>query len=120
MGDSQPTAIRPDFNGSLGIEGRPDRLTSNAGTIVLRELDDRLGVSTALARRLTDSRDPSRVTHSLTELLRSWIYAMAIDRTHASAVDELSEDAGLRMASSDRLQPAQHATASGWDAGQGR
>ncbi len=102
MGDSQPTAIRPDFNGSLGIEGRPDRLTSNGGTVVLRELDDRLGVSVSLASRLTDSRSPSRVRHSLRELLRSWIYTMATDRTHASAVDELSEDAGLRMASSDR------------------
>ncbi len=102
MGDFEPTTIRPDFNGSLGIEGRPGRLTSNAGTVLLRELDDRLGVSAALATQLTDSRESSRVKHSLTELLRSWIYTMVIDRTHASAVDELSEDAGLRMASSDR------------------
>jgi len=102
MGDSNDTAISPSFNGSFRIEGRGDRLTSLAGTVLLRELDERLGVTGALANRLEDWRDPSRVRHSLTQLLRSWIYAMAATCTTATAVKELRSDPVLRMASSDR------------------
>ncbi|MEM9803415.1 MAG: IS1380 family transposase, partial [Planctomycetota bacterium] len=102
MGEDQGTRFQPDFNGSLRIEGRGDRLTSHAGVVLLREIDEKLGVTSALNASVVDPRDPSRVTHSQSELLRSWVYAMASERTTSIAVSERIDDPALRVASSDR------------------
>jgi hypothetical protein len=45
-------------------------LSSDAGLVPLRELDHRLGWTAAGARLLTDGRDPAKVTHETTLLLR--------------------------------------------------
>ena len=84
MGDSHHTLLRPTFNGSLVIEGREDRLTPLAGTALLRELDERLGVTEALAAKLEDPREACKVQHSMTEILRTLTYTMAADRTMLS------------------------------------
>ncbi len=55
------------FNGSLRIEARPERLTSEAGAVVLREMLDRVGLTDWLVERLEDPRDPDVVTHRLAE-----------------------------------------------------
>jgi hypothetical protein len=101
MGDSHHTLLRPSFNGSLAIEGRSDRLTPLAGTVVLRELDERLGVTAAMASKLVDPRDPSRVQHSMTELLRTLTYTMAAERTAQSAAERLRDDPAMRLAAAD-------------------
>lgn len=102
MGDSHHTPLRPSFNGSLLIEGRADRLTSFAGIPVLRELDERLETTAALAARLDDLRDPARIQHSLLSLLRSWLYTMEATRATETADSELRFDPVLRMAAFDR------------------
>lgn len=52
---------RAEFNGSLRIESRPERLTSEAGAILLREVIERLGMSGWLVQRLEDGRDPELI-----------------------------------------------------------
>ena len=101
MGDSHHTLLRPVFNGSLRIEGRPDRLTRFAGTPLLRELDERLGVTSGLAAQLEDPRELHRVQHSQTSLLRSWIYTMAVHRSTETATSDLRFDPALRLAAAD-------------------
>ena len=102
MGEDQGTAYRPNFNGSLEIEGRGDRLTSHAGVVLLRELDDKLGLTRSLSASIADPRDPSRVRHSQSEVLRSWLYAMASESTTSVTVSNRAEDPALRMAASDK------------------
>ena len=69
MGESLPL-FRPEFNRSIQIEARSEKLTSDAGALLLREYDEKVGLTRGLRRRLGDPRDPSRVVHSLEELLR--------------------------------------------------
>jgi len=102
MGDSKSSQFRPIFNGSLRIEGRPEKLTSHAGLVLLRELDERLGITTDLANRLVDKRSPHRVKHSMSQMLRTATYAMAIDSAHATAAAARGDDAAFQMATSDR------------------
>ena len=102
MGDSNPTTIRSSFNGSLRIEGRGERLTSYAGFTLLRELDERLGITESVALSMSDSRDPARTRHSLAELLRTWLYPTAALRSTATAAEELRLDPALRFSVSDR------------------
>lgn len=102
MGDSHHTPLRFSFNGSLRIEGRPERVTRFAGMPLLRELDERLGITASLVAKLHDPRDTSRIQHSQASLVRSWTYTMAAHSSTESATSELRFDPVLRMAASDR------------------
>jgi hypothetical protein len=61
------------------LEARFDqpRSSSDAGAVLLRLLDDQLGITEALAAALSDSRDPSRVQHSHLDLVRQRVYGIA-------------------------------------------
>lgn len=101
MGDSNSSQFSPSFNGSIRVEGRPERLTCHAGLMLLRELDERLGVTSDLAARLVDERAASRIQHPLRQMLRTTTYAMAIDSAHASAAAARANDAVFQIATSD-------------------
>lgn len=94
--------MRFTFNGSIRVEGQANRLTENAGGLLLRELDDRLGLTSDLAEKLVDPRNPDCVTHSLVELLRSRLIAMALGHKDQDDLDRLREDPALRVSVSER------------------
>jgi hypothetical protein len=65
---------------------RPQRLTvtfegghisTDAGVLLLRQLDDALGFTRQLSRSLAEWRNPLLVEHSLLELVRERVYAIA-------------------------------------------
>ncbi len=84
MGETNSTQIRPIFNRSLAIAGGDERLTNLPGVVCLRELDEKLGLTRDVADELEDPRDPSRVEHSMSSLLRSWTYTMAAHFLHST------------------------------------
>jgi hypothetical protein len=53
------------------------RLTSNAGVLLLREVERTLGIAERLAAGLAEARDPSRIDHTLAEMLRFRMFAIA-------------------------------------------
>ena len=53
------------------------RTRNDAGGVLLRLLDDHLGVTAALAAALPDTRDASRVQHPQLDLTRQRVYAIA-------------------------------------------
>src|SRR5215218_9558779 len=71
MGEDQGTLFSPEYNQSIRVEARPEKLTSDAGALLMREVMERLGYSGLTARHLTDPRVPGRVTHSQLELVRT-------------------------------------------------
>ena len=78
MGERQHFVFEPSFNRSVKVEITGDELTSDAGVLLLREADHRLGLTEALANRLYDPRRQDLIRYSLVELLRERIYAMAL------------------------------------------
>lgn len=66
-------------------------LTSDAGGLLLREVDRRCGLIDALAGCLTDPRDPSRISHDLRTLLVQRIYGLAL------GYEDLNDHATLRQ-----------------------
>jgi hypothetical protein len=54
------------------------RLTSDAGALLLREVDRRIGLTRALADCMADPRDPAKITHALGTLLGQRIFGMAL------------------------------------------
>jgi len=55
---------------------QPDA-SSDAGALLLKCADDRLGLSGALAAAVRDKRDPNRVNHPLIDLLRQRVFLLA-------------------------------------------
>lgn len=102
MCESQGTLFQPDFNRSIRVEARPERLSADAGALVLRELLHRLGLDTWLSERLTDPRDPDRVTHSTEELLRTLVLLQSQGWSDQTDVDLLRDDPLFRLAVSSR------------------
>jgi hypothetical protein len=111
MGETQCTLFQPDFNRSIHIEARRDRLSADGGALVLRELLHRLGLDGWLSERLADPRDPARTTHAHEELLRTLLLLQGQGWSDQTDVEELREDPVFRLAVSSRrgdhpLRPA--------------
>jgi len=65
-------------------------LSTDGGALLLRQVDQRLGLSRALAECFADQRDPRFVDHQLTELLAQRVMALAL------GYEDLNDHAQLR------------------------
>jgi hypothetical protein len=101
LGEEVPL-FRPEFNGSIRVEARAERLTSEAGAVLQREVLERLGISKWLVEKLVDSRNPELVTHPLEELLNTHLLLLGQGWRDQDDADTLRDDAVFRLAVSKR------------------
>jgi hypothetical protein len=102
MGESQLTLFQPKFNRSIRVEARAERLSGDAGALLLRELADRLGYRALLAEALADPRNPDRIRHPFGELLLTDLLLRAQGWTDHNDATLLRHDPLLRLAVSER------------------
>ncbi len=62
--------FQPAFNRRVVTDFRGGQITSDAGALLLREVEARTGFLCDLADCFTDYRHPSYIDHSLEELIR--------------------------------------------------
>jgi putative transposase len=94
--------FEPTFNRAIKLLPADPRITSDAGALLLREADYRLGLTADLVAQLTDERDPQRVRYTQVELLRQHLYALALDYAHQDDQDILAHDVALKLSVWDR------------------
>ena len=70
MGDAESGPVRLSFNPHLRVEFRGSTVTSDAGLLLLRELDERLGLGALIERHLTDPRTGRSRQFPLADLFR--------------------------------------------------
>src|SRR5260370_9891831 len=75
MGDSQNDTVRVEFDRKIKLEFHGSTVTSDAGLLAYRELDDPLQLTSSVATGLHDSRTGQNTQHSLLALLRQSIYS---------------------------------------------
>src|ERR1035438_190765 len=75
MGQIQKLPFQLSFNSSLKVDFQGSRVTSDAGLLVVRELDERLGLSELISDNLTDARHGRNTQLPLPDLLRPSIYS---------------------------------------------
>jgi hypothetical protein len=75
------------------------RITSDAGALLLRELDGRYGLTDAVAKTLQDSRDPSKIIHELRTLVRQRIFSIAMGYEDTNDSTTLRSDPALKVSS---------------------
>jgi hypothetical protein len=102
MGEADLSGFPLTFNGRLKIEARPERLSADTGSLILREVDERLGWTDWIAKNLHDRRKPEWIIHPLVELLRTRIYMIAQGWNDQDDADHLRNDPALRVAVSTR------------------
>jgi hypothetical protein len=74
------------------------RLTSDAGVLMLAEIERRLGIADCLARCLVDPRSPGRVHHTLADGIRFRVLLIAAGYPDANDCDALRRDPAFKMA----------------------
>ena len=62
--------LRVDFSGGS--------ISSNGGSLLLREVDRRLGLTAAVARALGDRRQHGKVRHKVETMVRQRVHAVAV------------------------------------------
>ncbi len=85
-------AVLADFNGG--------RLTSDAGALLLRELDDRLGLFEAIDAAIPDPRDPALIVHDQRAMLAQRVTAIALGYEDLNDHQTLRADPALQLAAS--------------------
>jgi hypothetical protein len=73
-------------------------ISSDGGVFLLAAADKRLGLIDALAALFPDPRDPSQVTHSMADLLRERVFAIACGYPDGNDLDDLRMDPAFKMA----------------------
>jgi Transposase DDE domain group 1 len=71
------------------------RISSDGGVMLLALAERRLGIADKLAAKITDRRDPTRVVHALSDILRARILAIACGYEDADDLDHLRSDPAL-------------------------
>jgi Transposase DDE domain group 1 len=66
--------------------------SSDGGALLLKALDDRLGVTERLARSLRDPRQPGKIDHALLELVRQRVYGIACGYADCNDAARLAQD----------------------------
>lgn len=74
------------------------RITSDGGVMLLAAAERRLKLAEKLAAAIRDPRDPGRVRHSLIDILRARIFAIACGYEDANDLDRLRNDPAFKIA----------------------
>ena len=110
MGDSQNEELRVSFDSRLKLKFLGSQITTDAGLLAYRELDETLGLTEMGADVLTDSRLGSNKQHGLFPLLRQSIYSRLAGYEDVNDAERLCIDPSMRHVVGGRAsQPEKHA-----------
>jgi hypothetical protein len=74
------------------------RITSDGGVLLLAAAERRLGIADKLADLISDPRDPNLIKHSVADILRTRILAIACGYEDGNDLDRLRFDPGFKLA----------------------
>lgn len=85
------------FSKEVVADFQGGRITSDAGGLLLRELDKRYGVIEKIADSLRDPRDSHKVKHGLVTLVRQRLFAIAQGYEYANDAGALAKDHAFKI-----------------------
>jgi hypothetical protein len=101
-----------EFDPRVRLEFRGTQLSSDGGLLVMRELDDALGLSGLASAALCDNRRGKNTLHRLEGLFRQSVYGRLAGYEDVNDADRLALDPVMRQVDGGRAVGAQAASAS--------
>ena len=112
MGDAKKDDLRVGFDSRLKLKFCGSQVTSDAGLLAYRELDEVLGLTEMGADLLTDSRLGTNKQHLLVPLLRQSIYSRLAGYEDVNDAERLAVDPAMRHVVGGRAAEADNEAAS--------
>jgi hypothetical protein len=97
MGEACKDALRVNFDRKLKLEFHGVKVTSDAGLLAYRELDDVFGLTDMVACELRDNRTGKNTQHSVRALLRQSIYGRLAGYEDTNDAERLCVDPAMRQ-----------------------
>jgi hypothetical protein len=95
-GESNGEALKLDFDRRLTLQFRGSVVTSDAGLLAYRELDDALGLSAMTGARLADARTGKNGRHALVGMLRQAVFGRLAGYEDVNDAERLRHDPAMR------------------------
>jgi hypothetical protein len=111
-GEADRTALRLDFDRRLMLQFRGSTITSDAGLLAYRELDDALHLTDTAANTLADARTGKNGRHRLAGLLRQAVFGRLAGYEDVNDAERLCRDPAMRWVVGDRAISGYAASAS--------
>jgi hypothetical protein len=111
-GEADKGALRLDFDRRLLLQFRGSAITSDAGLLAYRELDDTLGLTDTGADALADARTGKNGRHRLAGLLRQSVFGRLAGYEDVNDAERLCRDPAMRWVVGDRAITGSAASAS--------
>src|SRR3954454_16931706 len=111
-GESKDGALKLDFDRRLMVQFRGCVVTSDAGLLAYRELDDALGLSAVAGETLADARTGKNGHHALVGLLRQSVFGRLAGYEDVNDAERLRHDPAMRWVVGERAISGSAASAS--------
>ena len=95
-GESEDGSLRVDFDRRLKLEFHGSRITSDAGLLAFRELDDALGLTDRAGAALAECRRGRNTRHLLTGLFCQSVFGRLAGYEDVNEADRLAHDPAMR------------------------
>src|SRR6478735_3241045 len=95
-GEAERNALRLDFDRRLMLQFRGSTITSDAGLLAYRELDDALHLTDTAADKLADARTGKNGRHWLAGLLRQSVFGRLAGYEDVNDAERLCRDPAMR------------------------
>ena len=111
-GEADRNALRLDFDRRLLLQFRGSTITSDAGLLAYRELDDALHLTDTAASTLADARTGKNGRHRLAGLLRQSVFGRLAGYEDVNDAERLCHDPAMRWVVGNRAISGSAASAS--------
>jgi hypothetical protein len=97
MGERDRDALRVNFDHKLRLEFHGTKVTSDAGLLAYRELDETFGLTTTIESEFYENRKGKNTQHNIAALLRQSIYSRLAGYEDTNDAERLSVDPAMRQ-----------------------